>query len=68
MSTENILEILSRRNLESVRNEINSSSVMEDSLKVSYGWRELGLFITGGGADLSDSYARIGQGGKVVGK
>ena len=68
MSIENSLEIFARRNLESVRSEISSNDVMDDVLKMADGWRELGLFMTGGCTNVSGNFAKIGQGGKVVGR
>jgi len=67
MSTENLIEILSRRNRESVRYENNVDALRQDSETIADGWRQLGLFFTGGGSNFGENYATIGRGGTTVG-
>jgi len=68
MSTENILEILARKNMEVLRKELVANDVMDDALKIADGWREMGLFMTGGGTNISGNFARVGQGGRTAGR
>jgi len=68
MSTENILEILARRNTETIKRESILDALRQDSETIADGWRQLGLYFTGGGTDISGDFARVGQGGRVVGR
>jgi len=67
MSTENLLEILSRRSVESIKRENTLDAIRQDSETIADGWRELGLFFTGGGTSISGNFATIGRGGNTVG-
>jgi len=67
MSTENLIEILSRNNREAMRYENTVNALRQDSETIADGWRQLGLFFTGGGSNLGENYATIGKGGTTVG-
>ena len=67
MSTENLLEIFARRNSEFIKRENTLDAIRQDSDTIADGWRELGLFFTGGGSGISGNYATIGRGGRTVG-
>ena len=68
MSTENILEILARRSSDAIKNESVLNENRTESEAIADGWRQLGLYFTGGGTDISGNFARVGQGGRVVGR
>jgi|10_taG_2_1085330.scaffolds.fasta_scaffold89953_2 hypothetical protein len=67
MSIGNLTEILVRNNRDAIRYENAVGDTRQDTEVTSDGWRQLGLFFTGGGADLGDNFATVGKGGTTVG-
>ena len=67
MSTENLVEILSQNNIKAIKYENNVDALRQDSETVADGWRQLGLFFTGGGSNFMENFATVGKGGTTVG-
>ena len=67
MSTENLLEIFARKNSETIKREAVLDATRQDSEAVADGFRQLGLFFTGGGSSISGNFATVGRGGRTVG-
>ena len=67
MSIRNLTDILARKNREAIRHENTSDALRQDSETIADGWRQLGLFFTGGGSNFGENYATVGKGGTTVG-
>ncbi|MBT7350657.1 hypothetical protein HN803_07810 [candidate division WWE3 bacterium] len=67
MSIRNLTDILARKNREAIKYENASDALRQDSETIADGWRQLGLFFTGGGSNFGENFVTVGQGGTTVG-